>query len=124
MSTDRVGQVLVPPEMLVRLRQWLIEQVLQSLETSRQPAADEQAVRHLLEDAYTRSQALLPVIQRDALLREVLDGVLGYGLIQPLLDDPTVSEIMINGAKAVYVEREGESRGARSSSPTKRRCCA
>jgi pilus assembly protein CpaF len=107
MSTDKVGQVLVPPEMLVRLRQWLIEQVMQSLETSRQLAADESAVRCLLEDAYTRSQALLPAIQRDALLREVLDGVLGYGLIQPLLDDPTVSEIMVNGAKAVYIEREG-----------------
>ena len=107
MSSDKVGQVLVPPEMLVRLRQWLIEQVMQSLETSPQPPAGEPAVRRVLEDAYTRSQALLPDIQRTALLREVLDGVLGYGLIQPLLDDPTVSEIMVNGAKAVYVEREG-----------------
>ncbi|MBX5477382.1 MAG: Flp pilus assembly complex ATPase component TadA, partial [Clostridia bacterium] len=33
--------------------------------------------------------------------------VLGFGPIQPLLDDPEVSEIMVNGPRRVYVERHG-----------------
>ena len=108
MSSEKSDPILVPPDILTRLRQWLIEQVTQSLETSPQPLDDERAVRRVLEEAYARSQALIPTIQREELLREVLDGILGYGLIQPLLDDPTVSEIMVNGAKAVYVERKGK----------------
>jgi pilus assembly protein CpaF len=39
--------------------------------------------------------------------RAVTDDVLGYGPIEALLDDPTVSEIMVNGPDRVYVEREG-----------------
>jgi len=106
MSNEKREPSLVPAETLARLRQWLMEQVTRFLESSPQPA-DERALRCFLEEAYLRSQALLPAVQRDALLRQVLDGVLGYGLIQPLLDDPTVTEIMVNGAKAVYIEREG-----------------
>jgi pilus assembly protein CpaF len=38
---------------------------------------------------------------------EVLDEVMGYGPIQRFLDDPSITEVMINGADAVYVERHG-----------------
>ncbi|MBT9258421.1 MAG: CpaF family protein [Clostridiales bacterium] len=33
--------------------------------------------------------------------------ILGYGPLQPLLEDPTISEIMVNGAKKIYVEKNG-----------------
>ena len=46
--------------------------------------------------------------QREHVFNEVIDNVLGYGPIQPLLNDPTISEIMVNGAKSVYIERNGE----------------
>ena len=41
------------------------------------------------------------------LVEALLDEVLGLGALQPLLDDPSVSEIMINNPKQVYVERAG-----------------
>jgi len=41
------------------------------------------------------------------ILQEVYDEVNGYGPIQPLVEDRTLTEIMINGAERVYVEREG-----------------
>ena len=34
--------------------------------------------------------------------------MLGYGPIQPLLDDPEVSEVMVNGSKKVYIEKNGQ----------------
>src|SRR6201984_957114 len=44
---------------------------------------------------------------RERLSLEVLDEVLGLGPLEPLLQDPTISDILVNGAKEVYVERAG-----------------
>jgi pilus assembly protein CpaF len=71
-------------------------------------------------DEYTRGQ-VLAVIQdlvsslktplsgreRERLSLEVLDEVFGLGPLEPLLQDPTINDILVNGAKQVYVERSG-----------------
>ncbi len=44
---------------------------------------------------------------KDATVQSVLDEVIGLGPIQGLVDDPEVSEIMVNGADEVYIERDG-----------------
>ncbi|WP_308127938.1 CpaF family protein [Modestobacter italicus] len=44
---------------------------------------------------------------RRRLIHELTDEVLGYGPLQPLLDDPDVTEVMVNGPDTVYVERSG-----------------
>ena len=41
------------------------------------------------------------------MIREIVDEILGFGPLQRLLDDPLVSEIMVNGANRIYVERGG-----------------
>ncbi|MCK5880380.1 MAG: CpaF family protein [Sinobacterium sp.] len=46
-------------------------------------------------------------IEREAITKEVQDEVLGLGPIEPLLADPSVSDILVNTAKFVYVERAG-----------------
>ena len=45
---------------------------------------------------------------RDQLLRDIMDEILGFGPIQPLLDDPDVSEIMVNGPNKIYIEKKGQ----------------
>ena len=45
---------------------------------------------------------------RERLLKELSDGVLGLGPLQDLLDDPAVTEIMVNGPDEIYVERAGK----------------
>ena len=45
--------------------------------------------------------------QEDALIRTTLEECLGFGPIQPLIDDPSIDEIMVNGAAQIYVERSG-----------------
>jgi pilus assembly protein CpaF len=50
----------------------------------------------------------LPNEARERLFREVINELLGYGPIQPLLDDPGISEVMVNGHKQVYIERDGK----------------
>jgi pilus assembly protein CpaF len=46
--------------------------------------------------------------ERQRLIREIANDILGYGPIEPLLHDETVSEIMVNGFDRVYVERGGK----------------
>src|SRR5215471_11743693 len=45
--------------------------------------------------------------ERERLSLEVLDEVFGLGPLEPLLQDPTISDILVNGAKEVFVERAG-----------------
>jgi len=52
-------------------------------------------------DHYTRSD-------KEEIIMQVLDEVLGYGPINPLLKDETISEIMVNGPKQIYVEKKGK----------------
>jgi pilus assembly protein CpaF len=49
----------------------------------------------------------MTVAERDRLIEEVLDEVFGLGPLEPLLQDPTVSDILVNGFDNIYVERAG-----------------
>jgi len=47
-------------------------------------------------------------LERERLAREVLDEVFGLGPLEPLMRDPTVADILVNGCRNVYVERRGK----------------
>jgi pilus assembly protein CpaF len=49
----------------------------------------------------------LPAGDEAFLRRSVIDDILGFGPLQDLIDDPSVSEVMVNGADSIYVERSG-----------------
>jgi pilus assembly protein CpaF len=49
----------------------------------------------------------MTVAEREKLVEEILDEVFGLGPLEPLLKDPTISDIMVNGFDNVYVERAG-----------------
>ncbi len=49
----------------------------------------------------------MTMVERERLIEEILDEVFGLGPIEPLLKDPAVSDIMVNGFDSVYVERAG-----------------
>ncbi len=64
-------------------------------------------VREELADIVEHEATPLTYDERQRLLREVGDEVLGHGPLQRLLDDPSVTEIMVNSHDMVYVERDG-----------------
>ena len=47
-------------------------------------------------------------LERRTLVRDIQDEVLGFGPLEPLLNDPTVSDILVNTHRQVYVERHGQ----------------
>ncbi len=78
------------------------------------PAADapnSEHVRQELQGIFSQILAeeriLLGKGERDELFEQIAAEIIGYGPIEPLLNDPTVTEVMVNGPKMVYVERKG-----------------
>ena len=65
----------------------------------------EELVDQLVQEKGTEAQQRL---DRVRLKRELVDEIIGFGPINPLLRDPEVSEIMVNGPRQVYAEREGK----------------
>ena len=64
-------------------------------------------VRRAADELCQRSNNLLNRTERERLVNEVLDETFGLGPLEPLMRDPTISDILINGHKTVYVERNG-----------------
>ena len=89
------------------LRSLLLEEVdlreLSALSEEQRRARLERIVGHLL----TREGPLLTNRERNMLVRRVVDESLGLGVLEPLLRDETITEIMVNGAENIYVERGG-----------------
>ncbi|MGA7752430.1 MAG: CpaF family protein [Candidatus Sulfotelmatobacter sp.] len=61
----------------------------------------------VIQDVVAHLKAPLSAPEKDLLSREILEEVFGLGPLEPLLQDPGVSDILVNGAKEVYVERGG-----------------
>jgi pilus assembly protein CpaF len=69
-------------------------------------------VRETIEDLFDQILAeenlMLSRAERQRLFETIVAEILGYGPIEPLLADDSITEIMVNGAKQVYVERAGK----------------
>ena len=61
----------------------------------------------VVQDLVENLNTAMSAAERDRLAREVLDEVFGLGPLEPLLQDPTVNDILVCGPKSVYVERFG-----------------
>ncbi len=64
-------------------------------------------VRQALIALIDSEPTLLSSLEKQQICDEVLDEVFGLGPLEPLLQDPTISDILVNGHKQVYVERKG-----------------
>jgi pilus assembly protein CpaF len=65
-------------------------------------------IRMVVEHLCDSEDTLLNRTEREQLVTEVLDETFGLGPLELLLKDPTISDILINGPKNIYVERRGK----------------
>ena len=81
------------------------------LDLSRMSKVSEERLRQDVAIATARileeERALQTLESRDKLIREIQDEVFGLGPLEPLLQDPTISDILVNGHGTIYVERNG-----------------
>src|ERR1700716_2105269 len=78
-------------------------EALATIDNQRVRAEVRQAVISLIDGEPT----LLSSLEKQQISEEVLDEVFGLGPLEPLLQDPTISDILVNTHKQVYVERKG-----------------
>jgi pilus assembly protein CpaF len=90
-----------------RVHRKLIERLnLSNLDKlSREQVVD--AIRKVVHDLLAQESAPLNFEEREELVRQVLDEIFGLGPIEPLMQDPEVSDILVNTYKQVYIERHG-----------------
>jgi pilus assembly protein CpaF len=85
--------------------------LINSLTPEQLKSLNKDGVRSQIGDVVERliadDQIPMTVAERDRLIEEVLDEVFGLGPLEPLLQDPTVSDILVNGFDNIYVERAG-----------------
>ncbi|MBM3143896.1 MAG: CpaF family protein [Chloroflexi bacterium] len=91
------------------LKEYLIDVVTQQIEMY-PPSSSE--YRHRIADWVKRAlkgtDHGLDEAGQERITNEVLADLVGYGPIQPLLEDPIINEIMVVGPNQVYIEREGQ----------------
>ncbi|HEX9386186.1 MAG TPA: CpaF family protein [Anaerolineales bacterium] len=94
---------------LLKLRRFLIENVGRSME-GEQLQLDDRAgfIKQRLQEVYVQTRISLPEDIRKQVFTDIIDELTGFGPIQPLLDDPDISEVMVNGPKKVFIEKNGK----------------
>ncbi len=65
-------------------------------------------IQELFEQILTEENIVLSRPERARLFEQIAAEILGFGPLQPLLEDETITEIMVNGAKNIYIERKGK----------------
>lgn len=94
-----------------RLKTKLHRQMVDAIDFSKAgelPEADlRQKLRGLAEHLCMQQDIALDQKNRDIMVREILDEIYGFGPLEPLMSDPEVSDVLVNGADRVFVERRG-----------------
>ena len=65
-------------------------------------------IQELFEQILSEENIVLSRPERARLFEQIAAEILGLGPLQPLLEDDTITEIMVNGAKNIYIERKGK----------------
>lgn len=85
----------------------LKEKLAESIDYSRESSDEE--IQELIDDMLVRESKKMPLglAERDSLRRELFHAIRKLDVLQEFVDDPQVTEIMVNGPDNIFVEREG-----------------
>lgn len=102
------------PRRMVQLKAQIHEQLMDETEPGELGSMDRHAlaaeIHRVMTKILTDVGQALPVRAREQIVSDVIDEVQGYGPLQSLLDDPDITEIMVNGPNHVYIEQDGKVR--------------
>jgi pilus assembly protein CpaF len=102
------------PDEYFEFKSWIHNQLLDQLDLSVLDRVDPSILKPELKAVVGRILRENPkgmplnAIEKERLFNEILDEVLGLGPLEPLLQDPTVSDILVNAYNKIYVERYGK----------------
>ncbi|MBC8117688.1 MAG: CpaF family protein [Candidatus Saccharimonas sp.] len=103
--------VLDPRQAFQQLKTRLHRQMVDAIDLSKAGQLPERDLRSQLRSLAThlcgQQSVNLPPDDREAMVREIMDEIYGFGPIEPLMNDPEVSDVLINGPDSVFIERNG-----------------
>jgi pilus assembly protein CpaF len=94
-------------ELKSRVKNRLIAELDPDMDLSK-TAEVRQRIKTLFDAVVEGENIVLTRVERERLFEEVTADIIGFGPIEPLLQDPTVSEVMVNGPNQIYVEQKGK----------------
>lgn len=96
---------------LAKAKLWLAEKIEASLAEKTAVNRDPQTIQ-LIRDRYEmarkHTRLNIPPDQEESFFNCLVDEIVGFGPLEPLLKDETVTEVMVNRADLVYIERKGK----------------
>ncbi len=97
-------------ELKTRIHDRLIDLIDLSLLDTVDSSVLKPQIRRLVEKILHEDERRIPLnmTERERLFQEIQDEVFGLGPLEPFLQDPTVSDILVNGYRQIYVERYGK----------------
>lgn len=101
----------ISQQRMLELSLWIVDRILSSLGNQQELKRSPEMERQLQEKftlAYRQSGVNLTDEQTRQLYDMVMDELFGFGPIEPLLRDDSITEVMVNGPRAVYVEQKGK----------------
>ncbi len=100
-----------PRQSFQELKTRLHRQLVDAIDLSKAGELPEEALRNQLQSLAAHicslQQLNLAPADRDVMVREIMNEIYGFGPLQPLMDDPEISDVLVNGAQNVYIERSG-----------------
>jgi pilus assembly protein CpaF len=94
---------------LLKFKRYLIDNVGRSMDGEQLQLEERtEFIKQRLNEIYVQTKVSLPEDLRTQIFTDILDELTGFGPIQPLLEDPDVSEVMVNGPQKVYIEKGGQ----------------
>ena len=112
-SRDRVPRKYMPEEYF-ELKNKIHDRLLNIIDLSLIDSIDQEIlksqIRVIAEKILRDESNSMPLnaMEREKLLREIQDEVIGFGPLEPFLQDPTISDILVTTHKKIYVERFGK----------------
>lgn len=95
-----------------RLKNQLHRQMVDAIDFSRAESMTESELREQLRSLAnylsSRQDLNLNDAQRDAMVTEIMDEIYGFGPLEPLMTDPEITDVLVNGPDRVLVERHGQ----------------
>jgi pilus assembly protein CpaF len=93
-----------------RIHQDLLNRLNLDRLTKMSRAEAEPEIRSVIQNLLDRENQRVPLslADRDQVIADVLNELFGLGPLEVLLSDPNISDILVNSAKAVFIEREGK----------------
>ena len=112
--SNRISARKYPPDEYFDFKAQIHDRLLDLIDLSLLDRLDHETltkqIRQVVEKILREETFKLPLnlAEREKIFTEIIDEVLGLGPLEPLLKDPTISDILVNTYKSIYIERYGK----------------